>query len=270
MTQDYDDVTSSVLEAVPSDGWIFTGWSGAATGTDNPVTVTVDCALNVTANFAPAAGSKTVYLPHISGPVAGWIDYLQADNLGMTSASYTLTLYGAGGVQIYSGVQAVPARSKVALQIKNLQPGTTENALAGKITYEDSGLNFRLSQHYTTGGGVAQFGLTDTLSSKLGFFFSDFMPTLNTKGLALTNFGATAVTVTLEAVGNGSVTPASTTVTINPNEKFIKTYEDLFNLSVSDVQVITASTSSPTLAGVVVTSESDLGFLLFTVAAPIE
>lgn len=266
-TKTYENISLALLEAVPAAGWTFAGWSGDVTGTSNPVTLTVDCAKSVTALFTPAGGAYVVYIPHVTGPEYGWIDYLQADNLSSSSASYTLTLYGEGGTEIYSGVQTVPALSKTALQLKSVDAAAA-NALAGKITYDEAKLNFRLSQQYTPGGGVTQFQLTDTLSSSLGFFFSDFLETLDTKGLALTNFGTTTAEVTLEAIGNGAVN-GSISVSIAPNEKFINTYANLFNLAASDVQVIRATSTSATLAGVVVTSESDLGFLLFTVAAPI-
>jgi uncharacterized repeat protein (TIGR02543 family) len=40
------------LNAVPEDGWVFTGWSGACTGTAECI-VTMDSAKSVTANFQP-------------------------------------------------------------------------------------------------------------------------------------------------------------------------------------------------------------------------
>jgi uncharacterized repeat protein (TIGR02543 family) len=48
----YEHGSSVELTAVPAVGWHFTGWSGDATGTDNPVTVLMDGAKNVTATFA--------------------------------------------------------------------------------------------------------------------------------------------------------------------------------------------------------------------------
>lgn len=43
------------LTAQPEAGWTFTGWSGDATGTENPTTVTMSGDLSVTATFSPAA-----------------------------------------------------------------------------------------------------------------------------------------------------------------------------------------------------------------------
>ncbi len=42
------------LYAVPADGWSFTGWSGDATGTANPVTVVMTAAKSITATFSSA------------------------------------------------------------------------------------------------------------------------------------------------------------------------------------------------------------------------
>ena len=38
----YDDGSQVVLTAVPDAGQTFTGWSGAASGTVNPLSVTMD------------------------------------------------------------------------------------------------------------------------------------------------------------------------------------------------------------------------------------
>ncbi len=48
----YDSGTVVTLTATPSAGYVFSGWSGDAIGTSNPISVTVNSAKNVTANFA--------------------------------------------------------------------------------------------------------------------------------------------------------------------------------------------------------------------------
>ncbi|MFH1155613.1 MAG: FG-GAP repeat protein [Pseudomonadota bacterium] len=210
----------------------------------------------------------TVYIPHITGDVDEWVDYLQTDNLGQVQATYSLTLYGEDGIEVYSGILSVEGLSKTAIQLKTLTGAA--GAMTGKITYSEPRLNFRLSQRHTVGGGVAQFHLNGTLSSRLGLFFSDFMPSLKEKGLALANFGTFPCQVTLEAIGNGTVN-SSTTADIGPNEKFIAIYQMLFSgLESSQVQAIRVTGDSATLTGLVLTSESDLGFLLFTAAVPID
>jgi uncharacterized repeat protein (TIGR02543 family) len=49
---DIEEGKSATLAATPNLGYFFTGWSGDANGTSNPLTITVDTAKNITANFA--------------------------------------------------------------------------------------------------------------------------------------------------------------------------------------------------------------------------
>ena len=49
---DIEESKSTTLTATPSTGYLFTGWSGDAAGTTNPLTITVVAAKTITANFA--------------------------------------------------------------------------------------------------------------------------------------------------------------------------------------------------------------------------
>ena len=48
---DFDSGTTVQLEAVPSQGYYFTGWSGDLSGDTNPAQITIDKPKNVTATF---------------------------------------------------------------------------------------------------------------------------------------------------------------------------------------------------------------------------
>ncbi|MFL2604103.1 MAG: hypothetical protein ACJ0PP_04100, partial [Flavobacteriaceae bacterium] len=48
---DYDSGTRVSLEAIPAQGYYFTGWSGALTGDINPAELTIDSPKSVTATF---------------------------------------------------------------------------------------------------------------------------------------------------------------------------------------------------------------------------
>nr|HMN27001.1 InlB B-repeat-containing protein [Caldilineaceae bacterium] len=50
----YTHGTQVTLSATPSNGWLFTGWSGDYVGTSNPVSIDVNSNLLITANFAPS------------------------------------------------------------------------------------------------------------------------------------------------------------------------------------------------------------------------
>ncbi len=49
----YEEGTTVQLEALPDAGFVFDGWSGAVVGVANPITVTVDADLAITAAFVP-------------------------------------------------------------------------------------------------------------------------------------------------------------------------------------------------------------------------
>ena len=51
--------TTGAVTATPASGTTFTGWSGAATGTTNPLTVTVNGDMTLTASFAPGGSAPT-------------------------------------------------------------------------------------------------------------------------------------------------------------------------------------------------------------------
>ncbi len=60
------------LTATPVSGWTFINWSGDATGTSNPITVKMDAAKSVTANYlaVPQPFNKTSPVNAITGQTA--------------------------------------------------------------------------------------------------------------------------------------------------------------------------------------------------------
>ena len=81
----YTPGSSVTITATPISGYLFTGWSGSASGTQNPLTVTMTGNLAVTANFsAVPASSYTVTLPARTG--------------GTVSKSPDLPFYSQGSV----------------------------------------------------------------------------------------------------------------------------------------------------------------------------
>lgn len=65
----YDPGTAVKLTAVPARGYAFTSWSGDASGTANPVTVTVDQDKKVVANFTATTAGGGVDLNTLIGPL---------------------------------------------------------------------------------------------------------------------------------------------------------------------------------------------------------
>ena len=64
----YNHGITVVLTATPNAGFTFTGWSVGATGSTNPLTVTMDADKNITANFAQI--TYTLVVITINGSVA--------------------------------------------------------------------------------------------------------------------------------------------------------------------------------------------------------
>jgi len=51
-TYTYDEGTVVTIRAIPNSGYTFSGWSGDASGTTNPITITMDSDKSITAIFA--------------------------------------------------------------------------------------------------------------------------------------------------------------------------------------------------------------------------
>lgn len=56
----YNDGATAVVTAYPAAGWLFDGWSGAASGTANPTSVSMDGDKSVTATFVEDTTTKTL------------------------------------------------------------------------------------------------------------------------------------------------------------------------------------------------------------------
>jgi uncharacterized repeat protein (TIGR02543 family) len=63
----YNYGSSVILTATPNAGYIFTGWSGGATGSTNPLTITITSNTNITANFT--AITYTLNVTAVNGTV---------------------------------------------------------------------------------------------------------------------------------------------------------------------------------------------------------
>ncbi|NVO03228.1 MAG: T9SS type A sorting domain-containing protein [Bacteroidetes bacterium] len=62
----YNDGSVVNLTAAPSGGSVFIGWSGDATGTTNPLAVTMNAAKSITANFGPPATTPSITTNEVS------------------------------------------------------------------------------------------------------------------------------------------------------------------------------------------------------------
>lgn len=74
---DYQPGSTATLSATPAAGYLFGSWSGAATGTSNPLSLVVNSAISVIANFTPST---------LDSDDDGLNDYLEAVIYGTSTA----------------------------------------------------------------------------------------------------------------------------------------------------------------------------------------
>lgn len=154
----YASGASATIRAIPNSGYSFTGWSGDATGSTNPLTLTVNANKNITANFAlggPVAGpANGPILPNLGG--AGTFSILTKAGISTTgitlvngdigvspAAATSITGFGlimdASGEfsrspivtgRIYASDYAAPTPSNMTTAVSNMETAyTTANGL---------------------------------------------------------------------------------------------------------------------------------------------
>ena len=214
--------------------------------------------------FLPGAvQGAEVYLPHITGTGGIWGTYLQVDNNHLLPASFTLTLYD-DGQQVSQDNFTVDGLSESVIDLKNVAPSLASGS--GMITYSNDLLNFRLSYENNSGGGVAEFRLSDERDPILGFYFSDFSSEIAWKAIAVTNLNAVSAGIKLYALGNGRVL-GSADMTLAPYSKSVGFYTTWFpGVAFNDIKKIIA-VSPVALCGVTISGSADSSLLLFTAAA---
>ena len=83
------------LSATPATGWSFAGWSGGATGTTSPVSVTMDGNKTVTATFVANTPTTTTLLSDLNPSIVGSIVTLTA-TVTPSAATGTVTFLDNG------------------------------------------------------------------------------------------------------------------------------------------------------------------------------
>ncbi|WP_162054270.1 InlB B-repeat-containing protein [Pontibacter pamirensis] len=117
--ESYEAGTTVTLTATPATGYRFTGWSGGATGTENPVTVTMDDDKSVKANFEVITNLNTMLVN------AGGAQHTDVDG-----KSWSADVHFSGGVT-----------SSKTFDVA----GTTDDELYRNYRYASSGAPFSYS-----------------------------------------------------------------------------------------------------------------------------
>jgi uncharacterized repeat protein (TIGR02543 family) len=147
---------TAILTAIPAPGYAFIGWSGDATGTVNPLGISVYSAKNITANFALTYTVTTSVVPIGGGGVTGGGIYTS----GTTA---TLTATPAAGF-VFTGWSGDAAGSANPLLVTSISANQTIIANFTP-TYTVMVLANIAAGGTVTGGGVYTSGTTATLTA---------------------------------------------------------------------------------------------------------
>jgi uncharacterized repeat protein (TIGR02543 family) len=223
------------LTATPAGGYVFSSWSGGASGAANPLIVTIGASnLSVTANFVPAftittsvnpagGGSITANPPgpsYVSGtqvtltaaPASGY-QFSDWSGGAAGTANPVIVTVGAGNLVVTANFSALPNQC------------TLTTAVTGQGTVTPSG-----TVAYTCGSQVqvtASPATNWSFTSWSGNYIGTDNPTtitLNTSMSLTANFSQTSFPLNITTVGGGSVTtspsasyyPLGTVVTLTP------------------------------------------------------
>ena len=85
----YDEGTQVAISAIPDNGYEFSGWSGDASGTDNPLTIAMDSNKSIKANFVQQTAQYTLTITAVAGgttnPAPGSYTYVEGTQVAITA-----------------------------------------------------------------------------------------------------------------------------------------------------------------------------------------
>jgi uncharacterized repeat protein (TIGR02543 family) len=223
--------TSVTLTATPAAGWSFANWSGGATGTTNPLTITMDGNKSITANFNQNTYSLTV-TPSGSGSVSKNPD--QATYLSGTSVTLTATPAAGWSFANWSG-GATGTTNPLTITMdgnKSITANFTQNSYTLTVTTSGSG---SVSKNPNQPTYLSGSSVTLTATPAAGWSFANWSSgaTGTTNPLTITmdgnksitaNFTQNSYTLTVTTLGSGTVSKnpdqatylSGTSVTLTP------------------------------------------------------
>ena len=182
----YDSATPVQLTAAPAGSNSFNGWSGDASGSANPQSVTMSAPRTVTASFQLPAGSSTSFLtgfalnnPALRNNFGGFVGMQLTVGASPLSVSSVGRVCVAGNsqnhlvkfVSVSSGGTDVPGGSAV-VNMSSCTPGqSVYTLLASPITLQAGGSYYLVSQENLSGdlwydhGSIAATNVATVLNS---------------------------------------------------------------------------------------------------------
>ena len=197
-TGTYASGATATLTATAAAGYTFSGWSGSATGTTNPVTVSMTANRSVTATFTPITYTLTTTAsPTAGGAVTGAGTY----NSGTTA---TLTATPAAGYT-FTGWSGAATGTTNPVTV-SMTANRSVTATFTPITYTLTTIATPTAGGTVAGGGTYAYNATATLTATpaAGYVFSGWSGAVT----------GTATTITVAMNANKSVTATFTAAAV--------------------------------------------------------
>lgn len=189
---------------------------------------------------------QTFYLAHVGRN--NYVSHVQVLNPHEKACRYRLVLHNEEGTEMISREIRQNGMSASNLDLRTY---STE-AFSGHIEVLDGDATFK-EMFSNSSGGMAEFVLVSKLSQRLLFAFPTFSDSLTWKGIACTNFAASPVDLTIQAVRNGRVA-GELNRSLSPREKLIElvgTEGGIFaDLNLNEIDLITIHANEEALAGI--------------------
>ena len=120
----YPETSTVILTATGKPGYLFSNWSGDATGTTNPLSVVVDKNMSVTANFSQPDFSQPIV---IEAPGSGSI------TIPIGIHSVTIRVWGGGGAGGSASNDSIAYQSRGGGGAGGSFAGVTKKVTAGQV-----------------------------------------------------------------------------------------------------------------------------------------
>ncbi|MCJ7758120.1 MAG: ice-binding family protein [Gillisia sp.] len=178
--QDYNNGDEVVLTATPDNGYEFTSWSGDATGSNNPLTVTINDNKNITANFTAVIVGFTLNVTAQNGSVSKNPDQLTYND----GDSVELTATPDSGYEFTSWSGDATGSNNPLTVVMNSNKNITANFTLIDVIGNLQGIDLGSAGDFAilSGAGVDNTGVTTLIKGDVGSF-----PTPTITGLLAVN-----------------------------------------------------------------------------------
>ena len=138
--------TSVTLTATPAAGQVFIAWTGDASGSENPLTLTVEGDINIGAIFIEPAAYALVTQESFDEVVAERDARYTEDQIRALSADYTIGLNDAGNVQMkFNLFESADLSTFAPLTLNPASVSVVDGSICLEFTPEDRAAFFRFS-----------------------------------------------------------------------------------------------------------------------------